>query len=156
MYKANTVLHSTSIHRTHIQKAALCWACQFVRCKAADFIIDRGADVAYTGPVDRPVSSHNTGYMPLHHAAQEGRRQMVQLLRERGAPFNFRSSEHHETALLGAVDQSWPPEEMFSVVGFLFEAGADCTLPADYGKIALHAAAEHGFGNALNTILRGF
>lgn len=42
------------------------------------------------------------------------------------------------------------------MVGFLFEAGVDCTLPADYGKIGLHAAAEHVFGNTLNTILRVF
>lgn len=44
-------------------------------------------------------TSNSQGHTPLHHAALQGHRKMVELLLRHGAPIDSRTQDHHLTPL---------------------------------------------------------
>ena len=99
-----------------------CWACQFGRTDVAEFLLDRGLDVAATFP-------RHHGQTGLHWAACGGHPSTVKLLLNRHAPIDAIDESFGTTPLSWAL-YSWAGEpeasrdRYYVVVALLVAAGA--------------------------------
>ncbi len=78
----------------------LIWAAACNRTQAAEWLLDRGADVNGRGTFGG--LSHGQGVTALHLAAQSGHMAMVRLLTERGADVRAEDALHHATPVAWA------------------------------------------------------
>lgn len=114
-------------------------------------------------------ATSNSGYTPLHVAAENVRQGMAKLLLDAGAEINTQSLDGKTPLFLAVRSDVYPEvdptttdphcrclaEEMSStLVKMLLAAGADCTLVTGDGETAEDRAQELGLENVA-AILRG-
>eukprot|EP00162_Nutomonas_longa_P007810 comp18051_c0_seq2/m.31560 comp18051_c0_seq2/g.31560 ORF comp18051_c0_seq2/g.31560 comp18051_c0_seq2/m.31560 type:complete len:160 (+) comp18051_c0_seq2:32-511(+) len=80
------------------------------------------------------------GYTALHHAAGNGKLEVVQMLILYGADVNARSFGDNVTPLFWACDSGFT-----QVAQLLIASHADVDLPTSSGRTALHVVSSKGF-----------
>jgi ankyrin repeat protein len=108
---------------TDVQKLdGFAWACEFGRTAVAEFLLDRGVDVA-------TKLRRNHGQTGLHWAATGGHVDTVQLLLDRGAPLDITDDSFAGTPLNWALhgwgtESDVPSDRYYAVIRLLVSAGA--------------------------------
>lgn len=146
--------------------SALMTAIYFGRRDVADALIAGGADVdafaaAALGDAGRITAlldadpalvdaRSSDGWTPLHLAAHFGHAEVAEMLLDRGAPVDARSTNAMTNTALHAALAG----RHLDVTALLLTRGADVDARQRGGFTALHAAAQHGDSELVTLLLR--
>ena len=155
-------------------RTALWWAVYEKQLEAVNTLLANGADVSIKDNNDtKPLNiadmwRHNeikkalmeviTDQWALVEAASQGQLNTVKALIEKGVDINAKGEFDEETALIAAIDAIVKPKhrdidkELFEVVNFLIEKGADIDATDRWGKSVLMYALSSP--EAVNTLVK--